>query len=58
MRLSNPPKKTPFVLSLSKPVLSACLGRQSKGAFSSFFKNKGTCFDKVSTNGFGGRSGV
>ncbi|PKP99133.1 MAG: hypothetical protein CVT74_08820 [Alphaproteobacteria bacterium HGW-Alphaproteobacteria-13] len=45
-------KSAPFALSLSKPVLSACLGRQSKGAvFLSTLLEEGRCFDKLSTNG-------
>jgi len=43
----------PFALSLSKPVLSACLGRQSKGAALLLRprKKEGQGFDKLSPNG-------
>jgi hypothetical protein len=44
----------PFSLSLSKPVLSACLGRQSKGpalSFSSQAREEGQPFEKVGRAG-------
>jgi hypothetical protein len=43
----------PFGLSLSEPDLSACVGRQSKGA--ALLENReGQSFDKLGPNGFGG----
>jgi len=51
---ARPAQNTPFALSLSKPVLSACLGRQSKGAvlfFVTALKEEEQPFDKLSANG-------
>ena len=43
-----PKTYTPFVLSLSKPVLSGCRRRAAEGG-----SLRKLCFDKLSTNGVG-----